>query len=66
MRIAQCPGRSESICNPGEFGWDGWLGTYFCDDPTTGTTMLLMYQLTNAGTTPFTRKVKDIVFTHLD
>lgn len=66
MRTAQRPGRSETICNVGEFGWDGWLGTFFCDDPATGTTFLMMYQLTNSGTTPFTRAVKNIVFSHLD
>jgi CubicO group peptidase (beta-lactamase class C family) len=65
MRIASAPGHAESVCNAGEYGWDGWLGTYFCNDPATRTTFLLMYQLTNAGTTTFTRKVKNIVFTHL-
>lgn len=66
MRIAERPGASEAYCNPGEFGWDGWLGTFFCNDPVSDTTFLMMYQLTNSGTTPFTRKVKNIVFSHLD
>lgn len=66
MRVAEHPTRADLYCDAGEFGRDGWLGTYFCDDPSTGTIMLLMYQLANAGTTEFTRRMKNIVFTHLD
>lgn len=66
MRIVEEPGKSTMICRAGEYGWDGWLGTYFCNDPATGTTFLFMIQLANAGTIPVTRKVKNIVNAHLD
>lgn len=66
MRIVEEPGKSTMISNPGEYGWDGWLGTYFCNDPMSGTTFLFMIQLANAGTIPVTRKVKNIVNAHLD
>lgn len=45
----------------GEYGWDGWLGAYFCNDPKNRVTFLLMYQLINAGTNSFTRKVRNVV-----
>lgn len=66
MRVADRLGHVDSYSNPGEYGWDGWLGTYFANDPVSRTTFIVMYQLTNAGTTSFTRKLKNIVFTHLD
>ena len=65
MRIVEEPGKSTMISRPGEYGWDGWLGTYFCNDPSTGTTFLFFIQLSNAGTISVTRKVKNIVNTHL-
>ena len=66
MRIMQEPGKSVMLNHVGEYGWDGWLGTYFDNDPSTGTTILLMMQLTNAGVTPLTRRVKNIVTSYLD
>ena len=66
MRIVEEPGKSTMISNPGEYGWDGWLGTYFCNDPMSDSTFLFMIQLANAGTTAFTRKVKNIVNAHLE
>lgn len=65
MRIVEEPGKSTMISRVGEYGWDGWLGTYFSNDPATGTTFLFMIQLTNAGTIAVTRKVKNIVNAHL-
>lgn len=61
MRILQYPGQASVLGSRGEYGWDGWLGTYFCNDPAHDATILVMTQLTNAGTLPFTRKVKNIV-----
>ena len=66
MRVVEEPGKALMLAGRGEYGWDGWLGTYFSNDPTTDSTFLLMMQLTNAGTIPLTRKLKNIVRTHLD
>ncbi|MCH9276039.1 beta-lactamase family protein [Bifidobacterium amazonense] len=66
MRVVKEPGKSMMLCNRGEIGWDGWLGTFFTDDPSTGSTILVMMQLTNAGTVPMTRRVKNIVTSHLE
>lgn len=45
----------------GEYGWDGWLGTYFMNDPTHNLTVLLMQQLTDSGTTSYTRRIRNII-----
>ena len=42
----------EAACTPanrGEYGWDGWLGTYFMNDPQTGLTLLLMQNRKDGG-----------------
>lgn len=65
MDVAIEPGLADENCHLGEYGWGGWLGSYFCNDPTTGTTFLVMMQLTNSGTLPFIRKMKNIVWSHV-
>ena len=33
MRILQKPGLAVGLGGKGEYGWDGWLGAYFCNAP---------------------------------
>lgn len=66
MRIMKDPGAAISISRAGEFGWDGWLGTYMTVDPADDMILLLMYQKTDTGTTAYTRKVRNVVFSALD
>jgi CubicO group peptidase (beta-lactamase class C family) len=33
MRVAENEGMTMSLTPKGEYGWDGWLGTYFCVSP---------------------------------
>ena len=33
MRICAEPGRIAGLACAGEYGWDGWLGTYFANFP---------------------------------
>ena len=61
MRVLERPGQGWGMGFEGEYGWDGWLGAYFCNDPKNRVTFLLMYQLINAGTNSFTRKVRNVV-----
>ena len=61
MRVLEHPGQGWGMGFEGEYGWDGWLGAYFCNDPKNRVTFLLMYQLINAGTNSFTRKVRNVV-----
>ena len=55
LRVLVDPGKAVHMAFAGEYGWDGWLGPYFCNAPEDKMTFLLMYQLTDAGTTRLTR-----------
>ncbi len=61
MRVATNSGQAGSITSSGEYGWDGWLGAYFCNCPKDDLTFLFMMQKKDAGTTPLTRKLRNIV-----
>lgn len=36
MRVMKDPGQSVTLNHVGEYGWDGWLGCYFANDPAAG------------------------------
>ena len=42
MRVTVDPAAAFVPMNQGEYGWDGWLSTFFINDPATGLTILLM------------------------
>jgi len=65
MRIMTDPGKAGFIGSQGEYGWDGWLGAYFCNSPRDGLTFLFLIQKKDAGTMPITRKLRNIVFSTL-
>ena len=50
MRIGVRPGEGKTLIRPGEYGWDGWLGTYFANFPRERTTLLIMETTTDTGT----------------
>lgn len=62
MRIMIDPGAAVSISSMGEYGWDGWLGTYMMNDPSNSLTLLIMHQKTDSGTTVYTRKMRNVLF----
>lgn len=66
MRIMKDPGAAISISSTGEFGWDGWMGTYMAIDPAHEMVLLLMQQKADTGTTAYTRRIRNIVFSSLD
>ena len=66
MRIMTDPGASVGLGSMGEYGWDGWLGTYMMNDPAHDLTLLIMYQRADSGTTAYTRKIRNILFAALD
>lgn len=46
----------------GEYGWDGWLGCYFSNDPHNGRSIVFMTQLKDAGTLPVLRKMRNVIY----
>jgi CubicO group peptidase (beta-lactamase class C family) len=61
MRVMTDCSRPGIIGSPGEYGWDGWLGAYFCNCPREKLTILFMMQKTDTGTTPLVRKLRNII-----
>lgn len=62
VRVLDRPEEAMHFGNVGEFGWDGWAGTYVCCDPSENMASLLFIQRTNAGTNQLTRRVKNVIY----
>lgn len=65
MRHLVVPGAATHCGWQGEYGWDGWLGTYFCNSPQNGVTVLMTMQRVNAGTISVTRKIRNVLYANL-
>ena len=61
MRILEEPGMAKILGWQGEYGWDGWLGCYFCNSPENGISIVMTCQRRDAGTMPVTRKVRNVL-----
>jgi CubicO group peptidase (beta-lactamase class C family) len=62
MRIADNRAAGGLSVQPGEYGWDGWLGCYFSNDPLNGYTFLYFIQRCGGlGSRPI-RLIKQIVY----
>ena len=66
MRVCDYPGRAVLFTEKNEYGWDGWLGTYFANLPDQRVTFLLAQNVTDAGTTAVTRKCRNILSAYMD
>ena len=64
-RILTEPGMALLHGWKGEYGWDGWLGTYFCNCREKDTTILMFTQRIDAGTLPITRKLRNMFMTEI-
>ena len=62
LRVMKDPSLSVSYCEKGEYGWDGWLGAYFANDPVNRLTILIGMQKINAGTWGLTRKIRNLIY----
>ncbi len=66
MRICTDEDETSVFSCKGEYGWDGWLGTFFSNEPTCGITLLIGVQqvgIGRAGTA--IRKLKNLVMSEL-
>lgn len=61
MRVCVDPGKVPGLARKGEYGWDGWLGTYFANFPDIGVTLLINQNVTDTGTAPVTRRLRNVV-----
>lgn len=65
MRVCEAPGEAPGLACLGEYGWDGWLGTYFANFPKEELTLLLNQNVADTGTGPVTRRVRNAVLAFL-
>jgi len=65
VRVLTDPFTAGTIANLGEFGWDGWTGTYFCADPIEKLVIFFWVQTAFAGTTPEAKLMRNIVYGNL-
>lgn len=61
MRVMKNNGLSHVNIPEDSYGWDGWLGPYFLNDPQNETTFLMMQQRTDTGTTAYTRRILNVL-----
>lgn len=61
MRVCQQPGQYDGLARLGEYGWDGWLGSYFANFPAEQMTILSMQNTTDTGTARAMRMVRNLV-----
>lgn len=66
MRVLVEPGQAVMLGTEGEYGWDGWLGTYFCNSPRDNLSIVLMMQKTDTGTDVVTKRVRNLIFSSLE
>lgn len=61
MRHMVNPG--EAVFNgwEGEYGWDGWLGCYFCNSPENGITILFNSQIKDCAVLPIIRRIRNVI-----
>ena len=65
MRVLTNPEQAVTLGQKGEYGWDGWLGAYMTIDPVDNMYIIVMMQLVDAGTTTYTRRIRNVVFSKI-
>ena len=66
MRVCEDESRTMLFSDKGEYGWDGWMGTFFSNEPQSKITFLLgMQQLGIGKGGTLTRKLKNVVMSNL-
>ena len=64
-RVCMEPEQYAGLALKGEYGWDGWLGSYYANFPNEGMTILSMQNTTNAGASTVVRKVRNAILAAL-
>ncbi len=65
MRVLKDPGAAQFVSTAGEYGWDGWLGCVFGNDPKNGYTFLFGMQRPDSGTTWLARRLRNLAAAEL-
>ena len=66
MRVCEDESLTTLFSSKGEYGWDGWLGTFFSNEPQHGITFLLgVQQIDMSKTGILTRRIKNMIMCEL-
>ncbi len=66
FRVCENENITSLFSGKGEYGWDGWLGTFFSNEPEYGITYLLgVQQFCLGNTQTYTRRIKNIIMSEL-
>ena len=65
MRVLKDPGLAQFNSTAGEYGWDGWLGCVFGNDPANRFTFLFGMQRPDSGTTWLARQLRNLITSEL-
>ncbi len=66
MRVCEDESLTCLFSSKGEYGWDGWLGTFFSNEPSHGITYILGVQQTDMALTgKVTRRIKNLIMSEL-
>ena len=66
MRVCEDESLTTLFSSKGEYGWDGWLGTFFSNEPQHGITYLLgVQQIDMSKTGILTRRIKNMIMSAL-
>ena len=66
MRVCDDESQTAIFSLKGEYGWDGWLGKFFSNEPACGITFLMGVQQAGIGQTgTLVRKLKNAVMSEL-
>ena len=66
MRVCENESETSVFSSRGEYGWDGWLGTFFSNEPQHGITLIFGTQQIGIGRTGvLVREIKNIVMSEL-
>lgn len=66
MRVCRNENETSLFSSKGEYGWDGWLGTFFSNEPKHGITLLMGVQQVGVGEAgTLVRKLKNVVMNGL-
>lgn len=59
------PAQASYLARTGDYGWSGWLGCNFVNNPDDKTMLIYMQQVAGAGTTATYRRLKNIFYSHI-
>ncbi len=66
MRVCDDESQTTLFSHKGEYGWDGWLGSFFSNEPSLGITLLMGVQQVGVGQTgTLVRKLKNVVMSDM-